>query len=219
MLSVSWTGVCRTIVSGFLLVAGVAALNGCATVVMDGAAGVKSASAERDALKSAAADVSAAQWPKPSSVSLGERLTGVIAVSDERVTKKDAIAHYVVALNGAGDPQAKLLSDAERQLQAADRLIRAAENAADAVRPAMSDVAIVESVISDLRQARDIYLASLEEIAVEDTSDTRRAIKADFNRSIAEIGRAADVLADRVANDRTRTMAQPRSQSNFMGSL
>jgi len=196
-------------------------LGGCATVVMDGGSGVNSASTQQNALKLAAADVAAVNWPKPTSVSMGERLSGIVAGpktgSSDHITKKQAVAIYVAKLQDAADAQAQLVKDAEGQLRAADVLVNAAENAADAAQPAMSDVAIVEMSMSELRQSRDIYLESLTFIALDEASELKisLALKSDFNRAIKEIGEAADGLADRVANDRTRTMSQTRS--NFTG--
>ena len=197
-------------------------LNGCATVVMNSDA-ARVVSAERDALKTAAADVADVNWPKPQAASMSERLTGIVAgPKKERVTKKQAIEVYVAALETAPDPQAVLIEHAETQLRAADVLIAAAEDAATATRPAMADVAIVEGAISELRQSKEIYLASLDLVAGDDPAvkNVKRGLKTDFNRAIREIGAAADVLADRVARDRTETMAQPTAgRMNFSGSL
>ncbi|MEO0880549.1 MAG: hypothetical protein AAFY22_12665, partial [Pseudomonadota bacterium] len=83
--------------------------------------------------------------------------------------------------------------------------------------PSMKDVATVEAAIGFLRQSRDIYLASLNDIIAD--RETRLAsaklLRADFNAVIREIGAAADVIADRVAADRTQTFAQPKVRSNF----
>lgn|GEM_PF-5479273 len=197
-------------------------LNGCATVVMNNGA-AKTISVERDALKTAADEVADVSWPKPQATSMSERLTGIVAgPKKERITKKQAIAAYVAVLAETTDPQVTLIEDAESQLRAADLLIVAAEDAASATRPAMSDVAIVEGAISELRQAKEIYIASLDLIAADDSDrqQLKRGLKADFNRAISEIGAAADVLADRVTEDRTRTIAQPATERlNFSGSL
>ncbi len=192
-------------------------LNGCATVVMSGGAAAVHASADREVLKMAAADVAAVAWPKPQSVSMGERLAGIGGASSEKITKKDAIAAYVGALNTARDPHAALLEDARKQLASADALNEAARDVATAARPSMKDVATVEAAIGFLRQSRDIYLASLTDIIAD--RETRLAsaklLRADFNAVIREIGAAADVIADRVAADRTQTFAQPKVRSNF----
>ena len=197
-------------------------LNGCATVVMNGDT-AKAVSAERDALKTAAAEVADVSWPKPQAASMSERLTGIVAgPKKERITKKQAIEIYVASLEQTPNPQAALIEDAEIQLRAADVLTAAAEDAATATRPAMADVAIVEGAISELRQAKEIYLASLDLVAADDPAvdNVKRGLKTDFNRAIKEIGAAADVLADRVAEDRTKTMAQPTvGRMNFSGSL
>ena len=64
-------------------------LNGCATVVMNSDA-AKVVSAERDALKTAAAEVADVNWPKPQAASMSERLTGIVAGPKERTRHKKA---------------------------------------------------------------------------------------------------------------------------------
>ena len=204
----------------FFILAAVALLQGCATVVIDNNASNK-ISVERDALKTAAADVAAVNWPKPQAISMSERLTGIVAgPKQERITKDEAIEVYVAALEKSPDPKAALIEDAETQLRAADVLTAAAVSAASAVRPVMADVAILEGAMGELRQAREIYLESLEEVTSDKIviAELKRGLKSDFNRAIKEVGVAADLLADKVAADRTQTVATPNGhRSNFFG--
>ncbi len=78
--------------------------------------------AERDILADAALAVESSPWPRPESVSLVSRLTG--AASDDRVSRSDAVAQYVSALQPAGDRFSKLAADARANLNAADQLLR-----------------------------------------------------------------------------------------------
>ena len=200
------------------------AVSGCTTIV--GApdhqsSTTSSGSTQRIALQQAAAQVAEVKWPKPTTVSMTDRLIGAISVPDDRVTKKDAVGAYVAMLHATDDAYQALLQDARDQLVAAAALVAAAEGALGAVRPAMSDVGIVEGSIVDLRQSRDIYLASLELVSLD--KDTRRStgriLRDDFDQAIKEVGNAADSLADQIAKDRTQTIAKPVSASNFTGEL
>ena len=109
-----------------------------------------------------------------------ERLTGIVTgPQKERITKDQAVEVYVAVLEKSGDPQAALLADAETQLRAADVLTAAATSAASAVRPVMADVAIVEGAMGELRQAREIYLASIAMVTTDKdaTSEMKRGLK------------------------------------------
>lgn len=197
------------------------AASGCTTVVLSDnkTPAERSVAVERAQLARAAQEVSKTRWPKPEQESWRARLIG-FEDSGADVTSSDALDFYIAALRAESDRSERVLADAEQHLRAAAGLVRAAEAAADAVRPAMSDVSIVEGAIGDLRQTRDIYLASLKALARDgDTIDAERTrdLKHAFNDAIRDIGAAADVLADRVANDETNTLAGPRR--NTAGSL
>ena len=205
-----------------ILLAASILVNGCATVVTNGG-GDRVVSAEREALKDAAAAVATTHWPEPEPVTWTARVTGIVSGGKSQgASRKDALDFYLISLRQADNPEAMLTAHAQAQLQAADALANAAESAAFARRPSMSDVAIVEAAIGDLRKSRDIYIASAKEVTENDARKDAlvAGLKTDYSRAIKEIGAAADLIADRVASDRTRTIAQPRVQpSNFTGSL
>lgn len=169
--------------------------------------------AEREALKTAAAEVSRTAWPKPENPSLGARLTGFIGGDRDSVSKDDAVEAYVAILITEKAPGSQLMEDAARHLEAAWLLAEAADAAAVSVRPTGSDIAVVESAIGDLREHRDIYLATVKMLeksnALAAQNDPDEAIKTSFNEAIKLIGAAADRLADRIDNDRSETYAQP----------
>ncbi len=192
--------------------------SGCATIVLsDNQSSERSATAAHSALVSAAADVSSADWPR------GDRgfwegnfadLTGA--------GKDDKVDVYLASLAPGPGRVAAIQSDAWDKLRSAGALVDAAHSAAEAVQPAAADVDVVETAIGNLRECRDVFIASLKAAAKQgDPVDgaALRALKAAFNESISDLGAAADKLADRVANDRTKTYARPGSRRNLTGSL
>ena len=170
------------------------AAGGCSTVILSENSHSPQSAAEHAALVEAASAVSQAGWPKPQEASWSDRLTGGEANS-ARVSEDDAAEVYVATL---GAPRkSALLDDAARHLEAARALAAAADAAASTLRPAMADVSVVETAIADLRQARDIYLKSLDLVARDGeaiASAERRRLKADFGYAIKELGAAADAL-------------------------
>jgi hypothetical protein len=180
-----------------------------------------SAVAERDVLANAALAVETSPWPRPESVSLVSRLTG--AAQEDRVSRSDAVAQYVNALQPAGDRFSKLAADARANLQAADHLLRAADYALAAPRVTNNDVAVLEAAIQTLRENRQIYVSAADKIkdsgeAID--SDQLQAIRADYALAIREIGRSADALAGRIDHDQSEnyaTPAKPRARRNFSG--
>ncbi|MGE0408874.1 MAG: hypothetical protein AB7P23_06380 [Amphiplicatus sp.] len=186
-------------------------LAGCSTVIFsDNGTTERSAAIERAALISAAAEVSAVKWPAVREASWSARLVG-LGGGDGGVSKNEAAAAYLASLEAGPGRERAILADAEDQLLAADRLANAAHAAVEAVRPVMADVGAVEAAIGDLREARDIYLATLKLVRDETAAPVAdaHALKAEFNAAIEALGEAADRLADRVAHDRTETYARP----------
>lgn len=186
-------------------------VGGCSTVVFSqNQAENRNAAIERDALVSAASAISETKWPQPRSASWTARLTG--GSSDASLVSKDAaIEAYLKSLGAPPGRQTIVFSDAARHLDAANALVDAASLAAESIRPLMADVAIVEEAIGELRENRDIYLASLKELAHEGEmidSVAVRALKAEFNEAIEAVGEAADLLAAKVSLDRTETVAR-----------
>ncbi len=202
-------------------------IQGCSSVVMSGGPGASEAiSTEREALRTAAKDVTAVNWPKPTSRSFDLGFTGIISSSKEKVTKRDAVRAYAAQLAAMGDAKARLVEDAQTHLMAADILIRACERTALFAKPQMSDIAVVEGAIGALREAKEVYIAALK-VVVEDEDTERfvtRGLKSDFIRAIRDVGEAADLLADKVADNRRKDMADrdridQRLTGYFNGSL
>ena len=178
----------------------------CSTVIKTGSGFDENAgSAEREALRAAAADVARAPWPKPSSSSLAERLTGA-SPDGESVSRNDAVDAYVGRLRQSAAPEAGLLADADRHLESARALTSAAEEATETSHPRLSDVALVEDAIADLRETRAIYVASIKELDADD--DRVDLIKKSFDVVIRDLGDVADDLAK---------SAMQKSSANFAG--
>lgn len=177
--------------------------------------------AERDVLANAAKAVESSPWPQPESVSLVSRLTG--AAPADRVSRNDAVAHYVNALHPAGTRFASLAADAKENLNAADRLLLAADYALAAPRITSNDVAVLEAAIQTLRENRQIYLSAADKIedqgeVVDDAQ--LDAIRDAYALAIRDLGHSADALAERIDRDRTENFAapsKPRLPRNLSG--
>ncbi len=177
--------------------------------------------AERDMLTDAAQAVESSPWPRPESVSLVSRLTG--ATNDDRISRGDAVAQYVAELQPAGNRFAALTVHARSNLNAADRLLRAADLALAAPRVTNNDVAVLETAIQALRENRQMYVSAADKIkdsgeAID--SEELQAIRADYTAAIREIGRSADALAERIDHDLSENYAAPsksRARRNFSG--
>ena len=193
---------------------------GCTTVVFsNNQPPERTALAAHSALINAAAAVSRADWPR------GERASWAGAFADltgGTAGKGEMVEAYLASLAPGPGRVGAIKSDAWSKIRAADALVEAAYSAAEAVQPAAADVDVIETAIGDLREGRDVYVASLKAAAKHgdpvDNADIR-ALKTAFNDSISELGAAADDLADRVASDRTKTYARPGSRRNLSSSL
>jgi len=178
---------------------------GCSTVIKTSAGEMSLAGPERAILVEAARSAAWAPWPKPSSSSLAQMLAGAEETS-VKISRNDAIDAYVAALSGAEDPKAVLLADAGRHLAAADALKRAAEAACESAAPKLSDVALIEESIADLRETRSIYAASLKEISSEKA--TIEEVKRQFDAALKSLGEAADLLAENAMKKRSDYLAK-----------
>jgi hypothetical protein len=189
---------------------------GCSTVIKTSSGDAEASATERAALIEAAAGAAWSPWPKPSSSSIAERLAGGEERSDD-ISRDDAVEAYVSALKSAPDGEADLIEDAERHLDAAKGLKDAAEEAGESPSPLLSDVALVEDAIADLRETRTIYLASLKRIGGE--KDTAERLKRDFDEALKDLGEVADELAEKAMKRRAENFVQPDALTAASGSL
>lgn len=206
-------------VSGFrrmALTALALAAAGCSTVIKTSSEEDAASLAERAALIEAAAGAAWSPWPKPSASSIAERLAGG-APPSEHVSRDDAVDAYVAALNAAPDGEAVLIGDASRHLAAARALKVAAEEAFSAGSPRLSDVAIIEDAIADLRETRTIYVATLKKIDAE--KDLVEQVKRDFDIALKDLGDVADQLAENAMKRRADNFAGARAAARSSGSF
>lgn len=205
-------------VSGFLRLACAAAVlaaAGCSTVIKMKSADDGAGAAERSALVEAAATTAWAPWPKPTSSSLAERLAGG-EVAASRISRDDAVDAYVEQLSAMDDAQGALVSDAGRHLQAMALLKAAAETAFEGANARLSDVALIEDAISDLRETRSIYVAALKKI--DGGKEIVSQLKRDFDEGIKALGDVADDLAESAVKRRVENYAGPESKPFAAGS-
>lgn len=177
--------------------------------------------AAHSALVSAAAAVARADWPQAERGFWGENFAGLAGDRGE-ADKDEMVEAYLASLAPGPGRIGVIQSDAWNKIRAAGALVDAAHTAVEAVQPAAADVDVIETAISDLRECRDVFVASLKAASKKgdpvDGADIR-ALKAAFNDSMSELGAAADALADRVASDRTETFARPGSRRDLNSSL
>lgn len=185
-----------------------AASSGCAAVVLsEGGQRGPEAAIEREALASAAAAVAETPWPRAREASLAERLVGTSGPSPDEHRLAEI---YVSGLSAPRKPV--ILAAATANIGAARRLAETGEAALTAIRPAMSDVAVIEAAIADMKENRDVYVASLKLVArsgeTVDAEELRR-LRGAFAEAISDLGKVADSLAERMDEDRSRTFASP----------
>ncbi len=170
-----------------------AAATSCTTVIRShGVINENAGSEEREALGRAVADLAETRWPKPTSSSFAAMLAGG-ETAGERVSRGDAIDAYVALLLASQAAEETLIADAERHLGAARSLSKAAADASDSPSPRLSDVALMEAAIADLRETKSIYAASIK--AIDGDDDEADKLKDGFDRVIKELGEVADDLA------------------------
>lgn len=179
---------------------------GCSTVIKTASEDDVAGAEGREALRAAAADVAWAPWPKPSSSTLAERLAGH-PEGDEKVSRDDAVKSYVARIERTPSAEAAILTDANRHLSAARALTSVAIEACDGPGTRLSDVALLEAAISDLRETRAIYLGSFKKLDAGDGVADRLADL--FDEAIKDLGDAADELAENAIKMREEAFAGP----------
>lgn len=182
------------------------AASGCSTVIQTTAPDDHARIASRMALEEAAANVAASPWPKPASSSLADRLAGASSGGD-RASRDGAVDAYVAKLTLSDHGNDDLIADAARHLEAAGALKSVAQTVCDSPAPRLSDVALLENAIADLRQTRSIYVSALRRLN-GDKSDVDH-LKRDFDKAIKELGSVADDLAKSAINQRASDFATP----------
>lgn len=190
---------------------------GCSTVIRSETAIDEDAGAvERAALKNAAFDLAKTKWPKPSTSSFAERLSGA-DVAGEKVSRGDAVDAYLALLSTSDDAEGVLMADADRHLELAGALNDVAELACDGSRLRLSDVALLEDAIADLRETRSIYVASIRKL--DGDKDNVDRLKQTFDSVIKDLGEVADELADKATKQSAAGFARSQTIARAAGSL
>lgn len=204
-----------TIAAVFFLLSG-----GCAVLPSKSHADLKADGVvvERDQLAQAVRAVETTPWPKPEPVSLISRIAG----GGERISFSDVVAIYIDVLSASPDRPGALIGDAHVNLADAAVLNEAATAAVYASRLSMNDVMQLENAIRALRENRRVYEAAAKELdELGDAVDpvVLETISEQYNLAIRQLGDAADQLAERIENDRSRTYAAPdrNAVSNLSG--
>ncbi|HBS33440.1 MAG TPA: hypothetical protein DEA40_17205 [Parvularcula sp.] len=197
-------------VSGFCVRGAVASLvmlslPACSTVIRNADASDAAAMTEaRAALKVAAADLAWSPWPKPEDASFAARFSG--GGDDDRMTRERAVEIYLASFGGA-DPAARIAADARRHLSAADALAGVAARASEGAGARLSDVAVLEASIADLRETRAVYIAALKKIDAD--GDTIDGVREPLDAAVKNLGRVADELAENAMKKRSSNFAGP----------
>lgn len=210
--------VSRFSVKGVLLASLVAvALPACSTVIRTADASDDLVmTEERAALKEAAADLAWSPWPKPEDSSFAGRLAGAEAGKD-RMTRDRAVEIYLASFGPDADAAGRIAADARRHLVAAAALADIGERASDSPSPKLSDVAVLEASIADLRETRAVYLAALRRIDAEDAAID--AIRDPLDAAVKKLSRVADDLAESAMKKRSSNFAGPDSTAALNGAL
>ncbi|MEZ5919894.1 MAG: hypothetical protein R3C60_00945 [Parvularculaceae bacterium] len=187
---------------------------GCATTILpDNHSSNTDRTQQQNAINSAAAALDSTPWRKPDQSSLADRLGGVDPDTDG-FTRADAVASYLTSLKAEKDQQQAILFDAQKNIDAANELVRLAYEACDGPGPQIADVATIEAAISSMRETRAIYLATLKEIDADVSA--LDAVESSFDSTATRLGVAADLLAGLAIRQSENITENNFQKSNFM---
>lgn len=193
------------------------ALPACSTVIRTAdASDTLVMTEERAALKEAAAELAWSPWPKPEDNSFTGRTFNAEA-GDDRMTRDRAVDIYLTSFAPGVDAGGRIAADARRHLVAASALAEIAERASDSPSPKLSDVAVLEASIADLRETRAVYLAALRRIDADDKDID--AIRDPLDAAVKKLSRVADDLAESAMKKRSSSYAGPNAIATRTGAL
>jgi len=190
-------------------------VSACSTVIRNTEAGEDFVmTEERAALKGAADDLAWSPWPKPDGATFAARFAG--GEENGRLSRSAAVDAYLASI-GEENAAGRIAADARRHLVAAAALADVAERALESVGPRLSDVAVLEEAIADLRETRAVYIAALKKIDADD--DTVDSIRDPLDAAVKQLGRVADDLADHAMKKRSSNFAGPNAKTASAGAL
>ncbi len=164
---------------------------------------------ERVALLAATRELERTPWPAVAETSLSSRMVnamfGVKATADG-MSRDEALDVYAMRLARQNYPTGALMRDANVTLRQARKVAESGRLAAAAIKPSSSDIAVLETAISNVRECREMYLAAMKElkkdghtVAKQDQTELKEA----FSQTIQDIGATADLVAERFAARRS----------------
>ncbi len=174
---------------------------------------------ERTALALSANQLKNTPWPKPTKTKASGRMINMLFGADEEkgLNKEQACEIYVDGLrDGSGLTHLKVLADADETLSQGRALAEAGRMTTQAIQPTSDDVAMMEAAIADLQESRDMYVMSLKKLRNdgEDVSSSEiKELKRAFTQTIIDIGRAADVVAEKAAQNKASQYAEPQTSA------
>ncbi len=173
---------------------------------------------ERAALKEAAAELAWSPWPKPEDATFAARFASGDEGASEigAMTRDRAVEAYLASLSDT-DAEGRIAADARRHLVAAAALTDIAERASEGPSPRLSDVAVLETSIADLRETRAVYIAALKKIDAQD--EAVDAIREPLDAAVKKLGRVADDLAGNAMKRRSSNFAGPDGKTARAGAL
>lgn len=154
---------------------------------------------ERIALNDAASDLGELPWGETPQSDMMSVLFGT--VSDN--ARERTIKSYIADIQARGeDPVTSVYADADMSLAHARQVVEAGRQAVNAMTPLSSDITTLERAISDTRECRSIYVATLELLDRRGEAVSQkdvRVIKDAFSQTIEDMALTADLVADKVA--------------------
>lgn len=194
---------------------------GCASITLSGKDGARGqvdqkieivrGASERQALVAAVSTLDQTPWPQIEKISLRARMAGSLFGGDKNppassMTREQAIEIYLNQLMTDPQPTGQLLLDADTTLTQARQVAESGRLAARAMRPQSGDIKVLENAIANVRTSRNIYLAAMSRLKKqgiyvqrEDMSDIKDA----FSQTMRDIGLTANILAERLAAEKT----------------
>ncbi|WP_031552535.1 hypothetical protein [Parvularcula oceani] len=137
----------------------------------------------------------------PKARSRSETLSRLLLGDYGAAAQKDAEA-YVAALGETpAEALPAVMRDVDAALEEARRVARAGLSASEALTPIPADISLLEGAITDVGRCRSLYadaLDTLREAGAPVAKDDIRQVKAAFSQTMADIGNAADRVAERL---------------------
>jgi len=183
-----------------------------------GQANHKSATAishERVALASASNALASKPWPAIAGRNASAKLVNLLFGKNDTdgLSRDAACARYVDGLGVSPEQLGiRIQADADVTLAEGRVVAEMGRQASQSMQPNQDDVVLMESAIADLREARTMYVMSLKLARSRGAPVSNSQIEAlsqAYHQTMTDIGKAADVVAQKAADDTSARYAQP----------